>query len=687
MKYLILILSAISLASCQFELPEVDESAAAVPMEELNVPADFEFNTARTVQLAVSAKDAQGNLMHNVPFKVLAPDGESFIELQTASTGTSGIANLELALPFAAGDLLITTPYLGLPPVKLITVGTSSQLEVLLGDENREGFAGDLEDTNFILGNESNAATATVTSTETVGTRGGINFHYMGNYNSNGRPSYLVSPNDIISQDLLKVVNASLPEGYPVPDYHPEYLENDLISNVNLIEDAEVWVTFVHEGAGYRNALGYYSYPTNKPPKSVDEIDRFEIIFPNVSYNGSGGQLTTGNKVYLGKFEKGTSVGWFLVPDGWNENKRKVDVKEGIKFSDKDLNTFTDDKYRQHIALLYDLSLQKLIIGMEDIDRPDGDNDFNDAVFYVSANPFKAIQTEKLVAAINTDDTDEDGVSNSVDVEPNNPNIAFHAYTPAQGIYGTLAFEDLYPSQGDYDMNDLVVDYNFKEYLNSKNEIVKIDASLKLRASGGVQQNGFGFELGITPDKVASVTGYQLTNPSEFLASNGVETQQSKAVVLAFDNALKLLGGGNLINTEPDKTPVSPIDINMTVVLKQPVTRQELGAAPFNPFMFTGLRGKEVHLPGYQPTSRANAAFFGSADDATDPNAGIFYKTKTGLPYAINIPVSFTYPAERVPVNTGHLKFTQWAQSGGSQFADWYKNLNGYRATQKLYDK
>jgi LruC domain-containing protein len=92
-------------------------------------------------------------------------------------------------------------------------------------------------------------------------------------------------------------------------------------------------------------------------------------------------------------------------------------------------------------------------------------------------------------------------------------------------------------------------------------------------------------------------------------------------------------------------------------------------------------------LPGYQPTSRANAAFFGSADDATNPSAGVFYRTKTGLPYAINIPVSFTYPAERVPVNAGHLKFTQWAQSGGTQFADWYKNLNGYRELKKLYDK
>jgi LruC domain-containing protein len=509
----------------------------------------------------------------------------------------------------------------------------------------------------------------------------------LGSYNPNGKPGYLVTPDDMVGQNVLAVINASLPEGQPVPTYHPEYLNNDLVSTVNLVEDAAVWVTFVHEGAGYRNSLGFYSYPTDSPPTTLGEISSFNIIFPNVSFSGSGGNLTTGNRVNLGSFPAGTTVGWFLVPDGWNSSTKKVDVKPGIKFSDKNLNTFTQDPYRQHIALLYDQSLQKLILGMEDIDRPGGDNDFNDAIFYVSANPFTAIQTSNLAAATNTDDDDEDGVSNSTDVEPNNPEVAFHAHTPGQGLFGSFAFEDLYPSKGDYDMNDLVVDYNFKEYLNANNEIVKIDVSLKLRAAGGIQENGFGFELGITPDKVASVTGYQLVaNPMDVLFPNGVEIKQNKAVVIAFDNALQLLGGGQIINTEKEENEISPVEINMTVRLTQPVTRQALGAAPYNPFMFVNtLRGKEVHLPGYRPTTLANAAFFGSADDATDPNAGIFYKTKTGLPYAINIPSSFIYPAERVPVNAGHLKFTQWTQSGGSQFADWYKNLTGYRALQKLY--
>jgi hypothetical protein len=35
-------------------------------------------------------------------------------------------------------------------------------------------------------------------------------------------------------------------------------------------------------------------------------------------------------------------------------------------------------------------------------------------------------------------------------------------------IYGTLAYEDLWPSKGDYDFNDLVVDYDFNIVKNNQ---------------------------------------------------------------------------------------------------------------------------------------------------------------------------------------------------------------------------
>ena len=71
-------------------------------------------------------------------------------------------------------------------------------------------------------------------------------------------------------------------------------------------------------------------------------------------------------------------------------------------------------------------------------------------------------------------------------------------YAPAQGQFGTLAFEDLWPSQGDYDLNDLVVDYNFAEMRNASNNVVRIEATFILRAMGAGLRNGFGIEIPIS---------------------------------------------------------------------------------------------------------------------------------------------------------------------------------------------
>lgn len=219
---------------------------------------------------------------------------------------------------------------------------------------------------------------------------------YLGKYDAEGKPDYLLAQPDTISEDLLAIIDASLPAGQPVPAHHPEFLKETLITNVNLIGDADLWVTFVDESASYRNAVGFYTYDMVSPPTQLEDVGNLNIIFPNLSMVGSGGQLTVGDKVFLGNFIAGTSVGWFLVPDGWNKTSERVDMKPGIKFSDKILNTFTDDQNGQHMTLLCDQGFQKLILGIEDMSRPNGDQDFNDALFYVTANPFEAIQQERL---------------------------------------------------------------------------------------------------------------------------------------------------------------------------------------------------------------------------------------------------------------------------------------------------
>ncbi len=78
-------------------------------------------------------------------------------------------------------------------------------------------------------------------------------------------------------------------------------------------------------------------------------------------------------------------------------------------------------------------------------------------------------------------DTDGDGISDANDDYPNDGTRAFDSYFPASGT-ATLAFEDLWPSQGDYDFNDLVVDYSFQTVTDASDYVVELFASFTVRA-------------------------------------------------------------------------------------------------------------------------------------------------------------------------------------------------------------
>jgi Domain of unknown function (DUF4842)/Domain of unknown function (DUF4114) len=581
MKHLLFALFATMFVACHpFELSQ--EEAAVVnaddkTLEELTIPSNFTFDTHEDVNLTVSVKDNNGKLMKNVPFKI-------FLKTQTESdstflfsgfTNTEGVYQTKLSLGTDSERLIAITDYIGVPSYQTTNVNANT-LAISFGDDNNitkpRNFVDDLPQ----------LSQGTLSPDAAV-------FSYMGNYDANGVPRYLLPKGDAVSQDILNIVNASLPEGTPLPVSHPEYLGNNVQNNVVLTAKAEIWVTFVHEGAGYRNSLGYYSYPTNNPPTNAAEINDLHIIFPNASFQGSGGGLRTGDKILLDTFEAGTTVAWFLVPNGWNgSTQRVVDGQNTIRYSNNAFNTFTSAAYRQHIVTLLDPARELLLVGFEDLNRPSGDNDFNDAVFYATASPFSAIQTTNMARTTPYGtDTDNDGIPDTQDIEPNNPSVASYNYTPSLNHFNTLAFEDFWPQKGDYDMNDVVVDYNIQEKLNAANKITQIKYKLTLKALGGSFRNGFAFELPIPSNKIASVEGAKIKDNYLTLNGNGTEAGHSKAVIVAFDNGYNLISspGGGFVNTEKNKSTITPYTFEVTVTLNTPVTRSELGNAPYNPFI------------------------------------------------------------------------------------------------------
>jgi choice-of-anchor A domain-containing protein/uncharacterized repeat protein (TIGR01451 family) len=221
-------------------------------------------------------------------------------------------------------------------------------------------------------------------------------YKYLGTWNSSGVPNYLETNSDTIKKSLLDQIYASLPESRNVLSHHPQYLSKGAKTDILLKEKAEVYVTFVYEGAGYLNSLGFYTYNKNTSLDSARQIkDNMTIIFPNCSMPGSGGCLKPGSKVKLGVFDEGTKIGWFILSNGFKSGK----VTDGLYtlYSDEKLNPEPDTTKRQHNILLKDTDNGRIVLGFEDVRRDMGsDNDFNDVLFYITANPFRAIDTSYI---------------------------------------------------------------------------------------------------------------------------------------------------------------------------------------------------------------------------------------------------------------------------------------------------
>lgn len=451
-----------------------------------------------------------------------------------------------------------------------------------------------------------------------------------------------------------------------------------------------------------------------------------------LSFNGESDYVTIPNNATLNLATEVTIMAWAKTHDykeakiaqkgdwdghgiggskwnGWKGHIRlSTGVSESIEWTEG--RPLLDEWY--HIAVTYDGSLLKLYINGQlnnsrsvsgtlninsrtvSIGSDNGGQKFfngliDEVKFFNAALSQTEIQTAFSNQTVATD-TDGDGIQDADDDFPSDPARAFVNYFPASG-YGSLAFEDLWPGKGDYDFNDLVVDYGFEIVTNASNKVSDVISNTVVRAIGAGFNNGYGFQFSNDQiqDNDVFVTGSSLENNIVTLAENGLEIGQDKPTVIVFDNAKNVLQAisGFGVNVEQDAPYVEPDTVVINIAFTPGLYEiADLDLVNFNPFIIIdGIRGKEVHLPNYMPTSLVDLAYFGTSDDDSDPAIGRYYKTANNLPWAINIAESYDYTVEKSEITSGYLHFGDWAESSGGIYQDWYQNLSGYRNDAHIY--
>jgi hypothetical protein len=178
-------------------------------------------------------------------------------------------------------------------------------------------------------------------------------------YNQNiGKPDNLMWSRSEYTDDFFERINNALPES----ELNEAFITDDVGSTIYLAETAEVFVTFIHEGAGYKNAFGFFTFDANNPPQTPDEVEE-TIVFPNLSYP----HLAKGHRLSLGIHPAGTSIGFFIAANGFSYYSGVKANQVPYYYSLQGLNPEQDPALRQHAVLLYDEEIAEVILGFEDL--------------------------------------------------------------------------------------------------------------------------------------------------------------------------------------------------------------------------------------------------------------------------------------------------------------------------------
>jgi len=265
-----------------------------------------------------------------------------------------------------------------------------------------------------------------------------------------------------------------------------------------------------------------------------------------------------------------------------------------------------------------------------------------------------------------------------------------------------LAFEDRWPEQGDYDMNDVVILQNSSLLLTQSFEVKQIEFHGELKAMGASYHNGFAIQLdNILPSNVDSnLVRFEINGVLQ--DTNVIEADTEFLVIKITEDLrdhVQLTAECDYYKSEQNCGNGSQMTFNVTVPFITPIALANFPEAPYNPFVFAqdGTyhgdlffhpgRGLEIHLKNKMPTSKADLSLFGMADDATQISNGYYYQTSSGMPWALAISAGseeeWKHPLEMVDIIHAYPDFQNFVESNGNSATLWFSQSNAI--SSKLY--
>jgi len=609
------------------------------------------FSTIRKVQVEIDYSNSESR----VPFSIY--DGNPLIEgenttilkenvqaLDGAWTDEQGKFTATVELPAYVSNVYIvsTSPFARQAiPGKIV----NGVLKVSDTDEQLTTRASYRESTRFDRNRFNNLGWNT--NLGSFDDRSGvIDYAYKGN-----DPKLTLSKSEMneLRTTVSKVLNTlgSCPEEYRTQA--DLYVEED---------ETAVVLTALRGWTCWNSSLGYYYYRYDQAPASLKDVKVY-AVFPNTQMTWNNGSLQAspqgikeGTAVQLkyfddpeypkGKnFPKGYYIGFILACNAWNTyftGFNSYTLTEGFYASStKGFSTKVNSGIDVRTAMFKDKN-SNIAIAFEDFMD---DQNFTDVVFSLKANP----------EITNVPPVDED----------------LNTTIEKTGVY---AFEDEWPKAGDYDMNDVLVQYTYQKVFNIFNEILSESFTFKtLYNKSTVFTNGLGFILSNEGNAQSIEYFIRKENEKDFTVASGADkfTRESNAIILT-DN----------VKTNPN----AEYKVTFKYGDKNSNKKQETSIDAFIYRPSKEGNRLEVHCPMKKPTSKVDTSLFGQYEDCSKPNEGIYYVSNQEniYPFAFYLSNANANDIaelknfdknEKKSISEIYPKFIDWAKYGTN--ADWYK--------------
>lgn len=609
------------------------------------------FSTIRKVQVEIDYSNSESR----VPFSIY--DGNPLIEgenttilkenvqaLDGAWTDEQGKFTATVELPAYVSNVYIvsTSPFARQAiPGKIV----NGVLKVSDTDEQLTTRASYRESTRFDRNRFNNLGWNT--NLGSFDDRSGvIDYVYKGN-----DPKLTLSKSEMneLRTTVSKVLNTlgSCPEEYRTQA--DLYVEED---------ETAVVLTALRGWTCWNSSLGYYYYRYDQAPASLKDVKVY-AVFPNTQMIWNNGSLQAspqgikeGTAVQLkyfddpeypkGKnFPKGYYIGFILACNAWNTyftGFNSYTLTEGFYASStKGFSTKVNSGIDVRTAMFKDKN-SNIAIAFEDFMD---DQNFTDVVFSLKANP----------EITNVPPVDED----------------LNTTIEKTGVY---AFEDEWPKAGDYDMNDVLVQYTYQKVFNIFNEILSESFTFKtLYNKSTVFTNGLGFILSNEGNAQSIEYFIRKENEKDFTVASGADkfTRESNAIILT-DN----------VKTNPN----AEYKVTFKYGDKNSNKKQETSIDAFIYRPSKEGNRLEVHCPMKKPTSKVDTSLFGQYEDCSKPNEGIYYVSNQEniYPFAFYLSNANANDIaelknfdknEKKSISEIYPKFIDWAKYGTN--ADWYK--------------